>query len=68
MRAGSADWECSKGLAAAADSILTNALSVNLIWRVGRVEATVRKVTLACGYALLKAGAIKPEVWINYFD
>jgi hypothetical protein len=41
--------------------ILAKAIVPNLVWKVGRVEATVRKVTLAACFGLLKAGAVKPE-------
>ena len=61
VREGSHDWTCSKHLSAAAPVILKNIICKNMIWRVGRVEATVRKVTLAITHALLRAGSVDPR-------
>eukprot|EP00605_Chrysophyceae_sp_TOSAG23-4_P001609 GSChrysophyteH1.ASY1.ANO1.1769.1 assembled CDS len=60
VRSGASDWTCSANLSAAASILLKNIIIINLVWRVGRVEATVRKVTLAVAYSLLRAGAVKP--------
>jgi hypothetical protein len=42
VRSGSSDWECSAHIAEGAQRLLCNAIIPNLIWRIGRVEATVR--------------------------
>ena len=62
IRDGNEDWECAKHVAASAENIIKNIFIVNLVWRVGRVEATVRKVALAATYGILKAGAVTPDV------
>lgn len=56
MRSGSSDWECGKYIGAASVNIARRCVLPNLVWRVGRVEATVRKVALAVCFGLLKAG------------
>jgi hypothetical protein len=61
VRAGALDWNCSKYLSAAAPVILSDIICKNLVWRVGRVEGTVRKVTLATAHAMLRAGAVTPQ-------
>jgi len=61
IKAGTSDWQCSEFIAASAEKIFTQAITPNLIWRVGRVEATVRKVALAACYAMLKAGAVRVD-------
>ena len=61
VRTGAADWESGKFMGAAAELILTKAVVPNLVWRVGRVEATVRKVALAVCHGLLRAGATLGE-------
>ncbi len=61
VREGSHDWTCSKHLSAAAPVILKSIICKNMVWRVGRVEATVRKVTLAIAHALLRAGCVDPR-------
>eukprot|EP01034_Spumella_vulgaris_P021360 gene21362-27390_t len=58
IRSGAADWACSTHMAAASEKVIKDILLPNLIWRVGKVEATVRKVALATAYALLRAGGI----------
>jgi hypothetical protein len=58
---GTANWECSQHIAAASGTIIKRVIVPNLVWRVGRVEATVRKVALALCYGILKAGAVKPD-------
>jgi hypothetical protein len=60
VRTGALDWTCSAHISNAAPTLLKNILVGNLVWRVGRVESTVRKVTLAVTYSLLRAGAVKP--------
>jgi dynein assembly factor 5 len=62
IRDGNEDWECAKHVAASAETIIKNIFIINLVWRVGRVEATVRKVALAATYGILKAGAVTPDV------
>ena len=61
VRAGSSDWQCGPHVSAACERILLKALVPNLIWRVGRVEGTVRKVALAVTFGLMKAGAAQGE-------
>eukprot|EP00981_Chlorochromonas_danica_P000674 scaffold146_cov171-Ochromonas_danica.AAC.23 len=61
LRAGTSHWQCGSSLAAAAYPIMHTVLLPNLIWRIGRVEATIRKVALAASFALLKGGAIPFE-------
>lgn len=61
IRTGIAHWECSAHIAAAAQYVIKHILVPNLIWRVGRVEATIRKVALAAAFGILKAGAISFE-------
>ena len=62
VRAGTSDWECGSHLAACAEGIIKKIVVPNLVWRVGRVENTVRKVALAVAYGLLRAGAAPPEL------
>ena len=61
IRAGALDWQCSEHLSESATFILSEIIVKNLVWRAGRVEGTVRKVTLAAVHALLRAGSIKPN-------
>lgn len=61
VRAGNQDWTVSKYLNLAAPVLLKGVICRNLVWRVGRVEATVRKVTLATAHALLRAGSVPPQ-------
>jgi len=61
VRAGAADWKCGQHIAAACERLLCKAIVPNLVWRVGRVEATVRKVALAVCHGLMKAGAARTE-------
>jgi hypothetical protein len=61
LRAGSADWECSPFIAETAILLLKEAILPNLVWKVGRVEATIRKVALALCYGILKAGSVPSE-------
>ncbi len=61
IRDASNNWEISCNLSESSEYIIKEILLPNLIWRVGRVEATIRKVALACTYAILKAGAVKTE-------
>jgi len=62
IRAGSADWENGRYISEGGELILRDIILPNLVWRVGRVEATVRKVALAACYGMLKAGSIRHEV------
>ena len=57
IRQGSINWEASPFISAASMGIIQDILIPNLIWRAGRVEATIRKVALAACYGILKAGA-----------
>ena len=57
IRQGSSNWEASPYIAAASQTIIQDILIPNLVWRAGRVEATIRKVALAACYGILKAGA-----------
>lgn len=34
----------------------------NAVWRVGRVAATIRKVSVACQFTMLKSRLASPEV------
>lgn len=61
IRAGASDWQCGAFLSEAAEGIVKEMLVPNMIWKIGRVEATVRKVALAAAYGLLKAGALRME-------
>jgi hypothetical protein len=61
VRKGSALWEASAYIADASESIILHILVPNMVWRSGRVEATVRKVALATCYGVLKAGATSTE-------
>jgi dynein assembly factor 5 len=61
IRGGAADWECSPHMAVASEKVIKEVLLPNLIWRVGKVEATIRKVALATAYALLRAGGVTYE-------
>jgi dynein assembly factor 5 len=61
IRLGAANWECGQHIADSAELIIKEIVVPNLIWRIGRVEGTVRKVALATSYAILKAGALRHE-------
>ena len=61
IRAGADDWQCGAYISEAAEGIVKEIIVPNLIWKIGRVEATVRKVALATAYGLLKAGATRAE-------
>lgn len=61
VRAGAADWECGRPISEACETVLRCIVVPNLVWKVGRVEATVRKVALAVCFGMLKAGAAKAE-------
>jgi hypothetical protein len=65
IKAGVADWECGKFVSAAAEYIFKEIIIPNLVWRVGRVEAVVRKVALACCYGILRGGAVAAETLFN---
>ena len=65
IRAGTSNWECSQHIANASELIIRHIIIPNLIWRVGKVEGTVRKVALATCYGILKAGAVKPDTLFN---
>ncbi len=65
VRTGSQDWTCARSIANQTEMIFKLIVIPNLIWRVGRVESTMRKVSLAIGYALLKAGAVGIETLLK---
>lgn len=64
IRNATKDWECSKPLESSAQAIIHDIIMPNLIWRVGRVEATIRKVALAIAYNILKAGAVNTNTLV----
>ncbi len=41
--------------------MLTKILAPNLAWKVGRVEGTIRKLSVACLITVLKCGAVSVE-------
>ena len=49
----------------ASSIILEHVIIPNLVWRVGKVEATIRKVALAICYGIFKAGAVTKETLFN---
>ena len=61
LRSGSADWKCGQFIGTAGENIIRKAVLPNLVWRVGRVDATIRKVALAVCYGLLKSGGALPQ-------
>lgn len=58
-------WEAGAFISQSTAVLMTRIFLPNLIWRVGRVEATIRKIALAGVYALLKAGAIPRDVILS---
>ena len=62
IRAGSSNWENGRAISDGAEVVIKDIILPNLVWRVGRVEATIRKVALAACYGMLKAGSVKHEV------
>ena len=60
VRSGNDDWQCAQYIGAAAEVILSDAVVPNLVWRVGRVEATIRKVALAVAQAHVSAPVLVP--------
>lgn len=65
IRDASSNWECSAFISQASQLLIKEIVVPNLIWRVGRVEATIRKVALAVCYGILKAGAVQTETLFN---
>jgi hypothetical protein len=65
IRFGTSDWECGQYITQAYDPLFQFILIPNLIWHVGRVEATIRKVSLTICYHLLSAGALSPQHLYN---
>jgi len=61
VRVGASNWQCGRFVGEACGDILAKAVIPNLVWRVGRVEATIRKVALAVCHGLLRAGAAQGE-------
>jgi hypothetical protein len=59
--AATSDWMCAPHLRKHSEAILSQIVVPNLIWRGGRVESAIRKVAMAIGYAVLKAGAVESE-------
>ncbi len=62
LRAGSLDWTCSSFISESSLTIIKDIILPNLIWRVGKVEATIRKVALVATHSLLKAGSVNREI------
>jgi dynein assembly factor 5 len=56
---------CQGALAAQAKPLLSEALLPNVVWRAGRVAATVRKVALVCLYTLLREGRVPLEALVE---
>jgi dynein assembly factor 5 len=65
VRHGSQDWTCSAFVASSSESILKEIVSPNLVWRVGRVEATMRKVAISIAHAVLKTGSVTVETLVS---
>lgn len=65
LRAGALDWTCSSHIADAANSVVKEIILPNLIWRSGKVEATVRKVALVALHSLLRAGSVSREILLS---
>jgi dynein assembly factor 5 len=61
VRRGAGTWSNGPYIAAASRGLLHDVIIPNLIWRSGRVEATVRKVSLTVCFGILKAGATSLE-------
>lgn len=61
IRKGSQGWESGVYITAASEGIIRDVVLPNLVWRAGRVEATMRKVSLAACYGILKAGATSTD-------
>jgi hypothetical protein len=47
-------------LAAAAGRLVQEALLPNIVWRLGGVASTIRKVSVACLYSLARRGLLRP--------
>lgn len=62
LRAGAADWRCGAAMKEASAKLLEDMLLPNLVWKAGRAEAAIRKVSMTASHALLKAGGIDPEI------
>lgn len=58
-------WEAGSYISKSTFVLMSQIFLPNLVWRVGRVEATIRKISLAGVYALMKAGAVPREVIIS---
>lgn len=58
-------WESGRSISESASFLMGHILLPNLVWRVGRVEGTLRKIALAAVYALLKAGSIPRESLVH---
>lgn len=61
VRAASSNWQCAPHLRRHSEAILKQIVVPNLVWRAGRIEGAIRKVAMAVGYAVLKAGAVESE-------
>jgi hypothetical protein len=55
-------WELSKFFLSNCEMIMKEIILPNLVWRVGRVEGTIRKLTLTVCYHMMKLGSIPVEV------
>lgn len=62
LRAGALDWTCGSHIATNASIIVKDIILPNLIWKAGKVEATVRKVALVALHSLLRAGSVSREI------
>lgn len=61
IRYTSTHWESSQYLSKSCERIMKDMIIPNLIWRVGRVEGTIRKISLAVCYHILKSGSVPFE-------
>ena len=57
--------ELAVALMASAPRLLTDAMVPNAIWRVGRVEATVRKLAIACIATLLQSNVVSKDALVR---
>jgi hypothetical protein len=59
-------WELSKYFLIILDFLMKEILLINLIWRVGRVEGTIRKIVLTILYQIMKLGCMNMEILSKY--
>jgi hypothetical protein len=62
---GGSRWEYTKYLTISCQKMFETILLPNLIWRVGRVEGTIRKISLAVTYHILKCGGISYDTLVK---